>query len=231
MRTNPHVMVCDADGSNLRALQVVLGSAGFHVQPTRTAAEALGYAALRPFDIAITETVLPDSGGVALCRRLRKLRTPAVLILSSVTAEQEKVRALDAGADDFLTKPFRASELIARLHAILRRAKLGDSESQLQVNGLTFDFYARVAHRNGVELHLTPTEFELLRALAHSRGRTVNLAELGVQARRAAHRPCRTTLYAHMSNLRRKLASAPEFPAIHTDPGIGYRLQGQDCDE
>ena len=183
MRANPQVMVCDADAWTLRALQVVLGSAGFQVHATRTAAEALDYAALRPVDIAITETVLPDSGGVELCRRLRKWRTAAVLILSSVTAEQEKVRALDAGADDFLTKPFRAGELIARLHAILRRTKPGDRQSQLQLNGLMFDPYARVVYRNGVEVHLTPTEFELLRALAHNRGRALTLAELAQQTR------------------------------------------------
>lgn len=230
MRANPQVMVCDADAWTLRALQVVLGSAGFQVHATRTAAEALDYAALRPVDIAITETVLPDSGGVELCRRLRKWRTAAVLILSSVTAEQEKVRALDAGADDFLTKPFRAGELIARLHAILRRTKPGDRQSQLQLNGLMFDPYARVVYRNGVEVHLTPTEFELLRALAHNRGRALTLAELAQQTRGPAQQPSHTTLCVHMSHLRRKLASAAEFPPIYTDPGIGYRLQDPNCD-
>jgi two-component system, OmpR family, KDP operon response regulator KdpE len=230
MRTDPNVMVCDTDAWTLHALQVTLGCAGFQVHATRTAAEALDYAALRRPDIAITETVLPDCGGVELCRRLRKWRTAAVLILSSVTAEQEKVRALDAGADDFLTKPFRSGELIARLHAILRRTKAGDRQSQLQLNGLRFDPYARVVYRNDVEVRLTPTEFELLQALARNRGRALTLTELAQQARGTAHQPCHATLCAHISHLRRKLASAAEFPPIYTDPGIGYRLQGPNCE-
>jgi two-component system, OmpR family, KDP operon response regulator KdpE len=231
LRPNPHVMVCDTDAWTQRALRVVLGTAGFHVQATRTAAQALDYAALRPVDIAITEAVLPDSGGLELCRQLRKCRTTAVIILSSDSAEQEKVRALDAGADDFLTKPFRAGELVARLHAILRRAKLGYSKPRPQLNGLTFDSDARVVYRSGAEVHLTPTEFELLRALAHNPGQTLSPADLAQQARGTAHQPRHATLCAHISNLRHKLASAAEFPQIDTDRGVGYRLQGHDCDE
>jgi two-component system, OmpR family, KDP operon response regulator KdpE len=225
MTTNASVMVCDADASTRGNLQVVLGRAGFHVHATRTAAEALDYAALRPLDIAITETVLPDGGGVDLCRRLRKWRSPAVLILSSVTAEQEKVRALDAGADDYLTKPFRANELIARLHAILRRAKLREHSSQLQLNGLTFDSRARVVYRDGAEVHVTPTEFDLLHTLAHNAGSSLSLTELAQQTGRAPNQPHQSTLCVHLSNLRHKLTSATEFPRIHTDRGIGYQLE------
>jgi two-component system, OmpR family, KDP operon response regulator KdpE len=231
MISNPSVMVCDTNSWTLRALQVVVGRAGFHVHATRTAAEALAYAALAPLDIVITETVLPDSGGVELCRRLRNWRTAAVLILSSVTAEHEKVRALDAGADDFLTKPFRAGELVARLHAILRRARPGDRQSQLRVNGLAFDSHARVVYRRGVEVHLTPTEFQLLLTLAHNRGRALTITELAQQAGWEAGQPCHTTVCVHISNLRRRLASAAEFPPIYTDPSIGYRLQDPNGDE
>jgi two-component system, OmpR family, KDP operon response regulator KdpE len=218
-------MLCDADAWTRRILQVVLGHAGFHVHATRTAAEALDYAALHPPDIAITETWLPDSEGVELCRRLRAGRRPTVLVLSSVTAEQEKVRALDAGADDYLTKPVRANELIARLHAILRRAKLRERSFQLQLNGLTFDSRARVVYRDGAEVHLTPTEFDLLQALANNAGSSLSLTELAQQTGRAPNQPHHSTLCGHLSNLRHKLTSAAQFPPIHTDRGIGYQLE------
>jgi two-component system, OmpR family, KDP operon response regulator KdpE len=124
MKDQSRVLVCDNESQSVRALKVVLRTAGFDVQATHTAEEALDHAALRMPDAAIVEMLLPNSNGVDLSRQLRAWDSPAVVVLSAVDDEEQKVRALEAGADDYVLKPFAPRELIARPHAILRRAKL-----------------------------------------------------------------------------------------------------------
>ena len=164
MSVRPRVLVCDADPQSLRALRVVLRGAGFDVDETSTANAALDSSALRAPDGAIIELVLPDGDGVQVCRRLREWSATPVIVLSAIDDEEHKVRALETGADDYLTKPFGARELIARLHAFLRRAHSGDDQPQMALHGLEIDLAAHVVRRDGQQVHLTPIEFKLLRS-------------------------------------------------------------------
>jgi two-component system, OmpR family, KDP operon response regulator KdpE len=218
----PAVMVCDEDPLTVPALRAALRRAGFDVFVVRTAAEALYHARLKAFDAVITEAVLRDGGGVELCRRLRESSDVAVLVLSTVAAEEQKLLAFAAGADDYLTKPFRPLELIARLHAILQRGRRSDDSSPLTVDGLTIDIAGRAVYSDGDRVHLTPTEFELLRWLVKNRGRVVTHMELLQEARGMAHHQDRHTLRVHISHLRRKLAAVGAHSLIHTQPGVGY---------
>jgi two-component system KDP operon response regulator KdpE len=147
MSLQPRVLVCDADPQSLRALRVVLCGAGFDVDETSTANAALDHSALRPPDGAIIELVLPDADGVQLCQRLREWSAMPLIVLSAIDKEEEKVRALEGGADHYLTKPFAARELIARLHATLRRAHRDDDQPQLTLHGLEIDLAAHRVHR------------------------------------------------------------------------------------
>ena len=178
MNDRPRALVCDDESQSLRALRVVLRYAGFNVCSTQTAEEALDRAALNPPDAAIIELVLPDGDGVELCRQLREWSTAAIMMLSTVRDEDQAVRALNAGADDYLTKPFRPDELVARLRAILRRASRAPDQPRLKLHDLEIDFAARVVRREGEHVHLTPIEFRLLRALATNPGRLLTHTEL-----------------------------------------------------
>ena len=166
------ILVCDAESQSLHALRVVLHGAGFEVDATRTAAEALDRGALRLPAAAIIELVLPDGDGVEVCRRLREWSAMPVILLSAVCDEEVQVRAFEAGADDYVTKPFRPRELVARLLANLRRARAWTARTpRVKLDGLEIDLAARVVRRDGEVVHLTPIEFKLLRVLTQNRGR------------------------------------------------------------
>ena len=197
--------MCDAESQSLHALRVVLHGAGFEVDATRTAAEALDRGALRLPAAAIIELVLPDGDGVEVCRRLREWSAMPVILLSAVRDEEEQVRAFEAGADDYVTKPFRPRELVARLLANLRRAEPGGEEPRVKLDGLEIDLAARVVRRDGEEVHLTPIEFKLLRVLTQNRGRLLTHNALLQQVWGAAYMDARQTLRAHIANLRRKI--------------------------
>ena len=220
------ILVCDSESQSLHALRVVLHSASFEVDATRTAREAVDRGALRPPAAAIIELVLPDGNGVDVCRRLREWSTMPVIMLSAVCDEEEQVRAFEAGADDFLTKPFRPRELVARLQAHLRRAEPGGEEPRVELDGLEVDFAARMVRRDGYEIHLTPIEFKLLAILIGNRGRLLTHNALLQQVWGAAYIDARQTLRAHMANLRRKIEPAGGPRLIHNDHGVGYRLSG-----
>ena len=165
------ILLCDPESQSLHALRVVLQGAGFEVDATRTAAEAFDRGAVSPPAAAIIELVLPDGDGVEVCRRLREWSVMPVILLSAVRDEEAQVRAFDAGADDYVAKPFRPRELVARLLANLRRAEPGREEPCVELEGLQIDLAARVVRRRATEVHLTPIEFELLGVLIQSRGR------------------------------------------------------------
>jgi two-component system, OmpR family, KDP operon response regulator KdpE len=218
------ILLCDADSQTLHALRVVLRGAGFEVDATRTATEALDRAALSLPSAAIIELVLPDGDGVEVCRRLREWSAMPVILLSAVSDEADQVRAFEAGADDYLTKPFRPRELVARVLAKLRRAELGGEEPRVELDGLDIDLAARVVRREGDEVHLTPIEFRLLRVLIQNRGRLLTHNALLQQVWGAAYLDARQTLRAHIANLRRKIEPADGTRLIHTDHGVGYRF-------
>ncbi|HEY2159957.1 MAG TPA: response regulator transcription factor, partial [Solirubrobacteraceae bacterium] len=172
------VLVCDDEAQILRALRVILRDAGYEAVPASTGEEALDLAAVRHPDAAIIDLVLPDIDGVEVCRRLREWTEIPIIVLSAVGEEDAKVRALAAGADDYVTKPFGPRELIARLGAVLRRAVSEPDDAVIRADGLEVDLGARVVRRDGEDVHLTPKEFELLRLLARNRGRLMTHRDL-----------------------------------------------------
>jgi two-component system KDP operon response regulator KdpE len=147
-----------------------------------------------------------------------------ILVLSAVGDEREKVRALEAGADDYVTKPFGPDELVARLRAVLRRSEPSEEDPAIEVDGLLIDLSARTVSREGEEIHLTPTEYSLLRQLALNRGRLLTHRALLREVWGPGFQDDTQVLRAHIANLRRKIEPGPKARLIRTDPGVGYRL-------
>jgi len=226
--SRPRVLVCDDEPQILRALRITLRDAGFDVIPAATAAAALDAAALRVPDAAILDLVLPDGDGIEVTRRLREWSALPIIVLSAVGEEEEKVRALEAGADDYVTKPFSPRELVARLHAVLRRARASGDEPVLRAGEVELDLAAHTVRRAGVEVHLTPIEFRLLTALMTRPGRLLTHAMLLTEVWGPAYADDVATLRTHIANLRRKVE--PDDPArrhIRTDAGVGYRFAAE----
>jgi len=219
------VLVCDDEPQILRALRVVLREAGFDVVPAETAQEALDRVAVQPPDAAILDLVLPDGDGIAVCRSIRSWSEMPVILLSAVGDEEEKVRALEAGADDYVVKPFAPRELVARLQAVLRRVGDGPGEPAIVAGELVVDLAARTVTLRGAEVHLTPIEFGLLRALARRRGRLMTHRALLVEVWGPSYADDTQVLRTHIANLRRKIEPPGGPPAfIRTEPGVGYRF-------
>jgi two-component system, OmpR family, KDP operon response regulator KdpE len=220
----PRVLVVDDEPQIVRALKVVLREAGFDVIPAESGEQALDLAAVRPPEAAIIDLVLPDQDGVEVTRRLREWTEMPILVLSAVGEEDQKVRALEAGADDYITKPFGTRELVARLHAALRRASGGEEQPTIAVDGLEVDLAARVVRRDGEPVHLTPIEFDLLRVLASNRGRLMTHRRLLTDVWGPEYVDDIQPLRTHVARLRAKI-EPPEGPRyIVTDPGVGYRF-------
>ena len=224
MSAQPRVLVCDDEPQILRALRVILRDAGFEAVPAATGEEALDLAAVKPPEAAILDLMLPDLDGVEVTRRLREWSRMPILVLSAVGEEDRKVEALAAGADDYVTKPFGPRELVARLEAVMRRARPEGSEPVIAADGLEIDLGARTVKRDGEPVHLTPTEFKLLRALAQNRGRLMTHRKLLVEVWGVEYEDDLQVLRAHVANLRRKI-EPPDGPKyVTTDPGVGYRF-------
>jgi two-component system, OmpR family, KDP operon response regulator KdpE len=220
----PRILVVDDEQQILRALRVILREAGFEALPASTGEEALDLAALQHPDAGIIDLLLPDMDGVELCRRLREWTDIPLVVLSAVGDEDAKVRALAAGADDYVTKPFGPRELVARLQANLRRTAPGPEEAQLKVDGLEVDLARRTVHVDGKEVHLTPTEFDLLRQLVRNRGRLMTHRDLLLTVWGPGYGDDTQVLRAHIANLRRKIEPPEGRRFIRTDPGVGYRF-------
>ncbi len=236
--TPPRILVVDDELQILRALRVVLRDAGFEVVAAQSAGEALDLAAGRsvigrPPQAAIVDLVLPDGDGIELTRRLREWSEMPILVLSAVGEEEPKVRALEAGADDYVTKPFGARELVARLQAALRRAGRAEDgeESRVVLEGLELDFAARTVRRDGEQVHLTPIEFDLLRVLARNRGRLMTHRALLTEVWGPGYADDVPALRTHIARLRAKIepqgtVGRAGHRYILTDPGVGYRFAG-----
>jgi two-component system KDP operon response regulator KdpE len=223
----PRVLVVDDEPQILRALRVVLREAGFEVLSAESVPEALDLAAVRAPRAAIVDLVLPGGDGVQVTRSLREWSEMPILVLSAVGEEEQKVRALEAGADDYVTKPFGARELVARLQAALRRSESGGSEPVIAVDGLEVDLAAHVVRRGGEPVHLTPIEFELLRVLARNRGRLMTHRALLAEVWGPGYVDDLQALRTHIARLRSKIEPPGERPRyILTDPGVGYRFAG-----
>lgn len=223
------VLICDDEEQILRALRVILGDAGYAVVPATTAEEALDAAAVQRVDAAIIDLVLPDGDGVEVCRSIRGWSRMPVLVLSAVGEEREKIRALEAGADDYVTKPFSPGELVARLGAVLRRSAPAEDEPVLRFGGLEVDLAASRVRRDGADIHLTPKEMDLLRVLVRDRGKLVTHRSLLREVWGVAYQEDTQTLRVHVANLRRKIEPGGYGPRlIRTDPGVGYRFADAD---
>jgi two-component system KDP operon response regulator KdpE len=224
-----HVLVVDDEPQIVRGLKVVLRSAGFQVAQATTKSEALDAVAVRPPDVMILDLVLPDGSGVEVCEEVRRWSALPIIVLSAIGDEREKVRALDAGADDYVTKPFGTDELTARIRAVLRRRDAGgDGEPTVRFGPVAIDLAARRVTRDGVEVHLTPIEFNLLRVLAAHRGKLVTHARLLQEVWGPAYRDETHYLRVHIAHIRRKLEPDAACPQIVlTDAGVGYRLAGE----
>jgi two-component system KDP operon response regulator KdpE len=218
------VLVVDDEAQILRALRTSLQGAGYEVDTAATGEEALSRAAMRPPEGVILDLLLPDRNGIEVCRELRRWTDAPVLVLSAVGDEQEKVAALDAGADDYVTKPFGIDELLARLRAALRRADT-PSAPIVELGDLTVDLERMLVTRGGEPVALTPTEFELLRLFVRNEGKLLThpmiLREVwGPNYGTESH-----YLHVYVSQLRRKIEPDPARPRfLLTEAGAGYRL-------
>jgi two-component system KDP operon response regulator KdpE len=218
------ILVCDDEPQILRALRVILRDAGFEAVTAATGEEALDLAAVKPPEAAILDLMLPDIDGVEVTRRLREWTQIPILVLSAVGEEDRKVEALAAGADDYVTKPFGPRELVARLQAVLRRAAPEGAEPKIVADGLEIDLAAHTVKRDGELVHLTPTEFGLLRTLARNRGRLMTHRALLVEVWGVEYEDDFQVLRAHIANLRRKIEPQDGPKYVKTDPGVGYRF-------
>jgi len=220
------VLVCDDEPQILRALKVILREAGYEVVEAATMEEALDRAAVRPPDAAIVDLMLPDGSGIELCRKLREWSRMPIVVLSAVGEEDTKVAALEAGADDYVTKPFGTRELVARLGAALRRAGDAPGDPAIELDGLRVDLAARDVRRDGEEIHLTPIEFDLLRALVRHRGRLMTHRSLLVEVWGPNAKFENQYVRVYMNQLRHKLEPEPARPKyLVTETGVGYRLK------
>ncbi len=219
------VLVVDDEAQILRALRVVLRDAGFEVVPAETGAEALDRAAVRPPEAAIVDLMLPDMDGIEVTRRLREWSEMPILVLSAVGEEEQKVLALQAGADDYITKPFGSRELVARLQAALRRGGRSEEQPSIVAGALEIDLAARTVSRAGEPIRLTPIEFDLLRVLARNRGRLMTHRALLTEVWGPQYVEDVQTLRTHIARLRAKVEPGEGQPRlIVTDPGVGYRF-------
>jgi two-component system, OmpR family, KDP operon response regulator KdpE len=220
----PRVLVVDDEPQILRALQTNLRGAGYEVEAAATVEAALSAAAMRPPDAVILDLVLPDGRGTDVCRELRGWSSAPILVLSVVGDEAEKVAALDAGADDYVKKPFGIDELLARLRAALRRAG-PSTEPVLEIGELVVDLEKHAVTVAGRPVSLTPHEFELLRVLAQNEGKLLTHPTILREVWGPAYDRESHYLHVYVSQLRRKIEPDPARPRyLLTEPGAGYRL-------
>jgi two-component system KDP operon response regulator KdpE len=221
----PIALVIDDEPQIRRLLRVTLEANGYRVFDAATGQDGVAQAAQRRPDVVLLDLGLPDLEGVEVLKRLREWSKVPVIILSVRDREDDKVAALDAGADDYVTKPFNSAELLARMRAALRHAQPQGADAIFRTGELEVDLSARIVRRHGQEVKLTPNEYSLLRVLVTHAGKVLThralLTEVwGPQAVAQTH-----YLRVHIARLREKLETNPAAPAlILTESGVGYRL-------
>ena len=221
------ILVVEDEGGLRRVLAISLRAHGYEVTSVPDGATALGALAGEPYDLVILDLGLPDLDGVEVVRRARHGTATPIIILSARDAQAEKVKALDAGADDYVTKPFGMEELVARVRANLRRSSPEKPQpTSLTAGALAIDFRRAAVQRNGEEVRLTPTEWHLLEVLARDPGRLVPSRELLQRVWGPAYGDETNYLRVYMAQLRRKLEDNPARPRhLITEPGLGYRFE------
>ncbi len=220
------ILVVDDEQPIRRFLRITLAAEGYDVFEAGTGRDALAQVAAHRPELIILDLGLPDVDGVEVTRVLRTGSQVPIIILSVRDQEAEKVAALDAGADDSLTKPFGTGELLARIRGVLRRATQAPTGSTFSSDGLEVDFTRRVVTVLGQEVHLSPTEYDLLRALVMQAGRVLTHRQLLREVWGAAYEGENHLLRVTVGHLRQKLEPDPGRPRwIITEPGVGYRLR------
>jgi two-component system KDP operon response regulator KdpE len=225
---NATILVIDDEPQIRRVVRNALEGEGVRVSEAATGREGIDRAAAERPDLIVLDLGLPDVAGASVCAEVRKWSSAPIVVLSARHSEHEKVTLLDAGADDYVTKPFSPAELQARVRAQLRRARSAPSASEgpVEADGLRIDLARRVLARDGAEIHLTPTEWDLLRAFVAQAGRTLTHEQIFRAVWGRAGGDPQAYLRVHVANLRRKIERDPVRPAlIVTEPGVGYRFR------
>ncbi|WP_062214298.1 response regulator [Streptomyces sp. NBRC 109706] len=222
------VLVVDDEPQILRALVINLKARGYQVDTAADGSTALRVAAANHPDVIILDLGLPDMDGVQVITRVRGWTRVPIIVLSARQTSEEKVKALDAGADDFVTKPFGMDELLARLRAAVRRSDPVQAEEEpvVETVGFTVDLAAKKVHRAGRDVRLTPTEWHLLEVLIRGTGKLVSHKQLLLEVWGPTHLTETNYLRVYMAQLRRKLEADPSHPRhLITEPGMGYRFE------
>lgn len=220
------VLVVDDETSIRRYLRAALSAQGFAVYEAADGQEAVNSVVSNRPDLIILDLGLPDFDGIEVTRRLREWSQTPIIILSVREAENDKIAALDAGADDYLTKPFGTGELIARIRVALRRQTNKPGDPVLQVDDLKMDTSRRLVTVGENQIALTPTEYEILRLLLQNAGRVLTHHQLLRQVWGTAYESEMHILRVNISNLRRKIEPDPSRPHyLLTEPGVGYRIR------
>jgi two-component system KDP operon response regulator KdpE len=226
IETAVKILIIDDERAIRRFLRAALTSHGYEVIEAENGQTALAIAADRRPDILILDLGLPDMDGIEVTRQLREWYQAPIIILSVRDQENEKIAALDAGADDYLTKPFGVGELMARIRVALRRSARRVDEPVFEVEDLKVDLSRRLVTRQGQEMDLTPTEYDILRVLVQHAGRVLTHRQILREVWGEAYETETHLLRVNMSNLRRKIEPDPTQPFyIITEPGVGYRLK------
>ena len=222
------ILVIEDDAGIATVVAEALRDTARSVRRAGTAAEGLAAAREAPPELIVLDLGLPDMDGVGVCRKLRDTTRVPIVVLSARHAERDKVQLLNAGADDYVTKPFSTPELVARIQAHLRRSQLyrADVPGVVHIGDLTIDLARRIATRDGHELGLTPVEWHLLRVLAINAGRTLTHRQLFHAVWGNVFGDAQQNLRVHITHLRRKIEKTPTAPSIIiTEPGVGYRCE------
>ncbi len=231
MSTVAHILVIDDEPQILRAIRTILTEKQFKVTTANRGEDGLALAATQEPDVIILDLGLPDMDGVQVCTRLREWTQCPIIILSVRDSERDKVAALDAGADDYLTKPFGIEELLARVRVSLRHAasRKGEQTKIVKSGPLTIDLAWHIIKRGEEEIKLTGTEYKLLAYLASNHGRVLTHQSILTHVWGPADADHTEYLRVYMRQLRKKLEEDPERPQfILTEPGIGYRFISDD---
>jgi len=219
------VLVVDDEIAIQRFLRVALNGEGFNVIEANSGEAALTAMIHNRPDLVILDLGLPDMDGIEVTRRIREWSKIPIIILSVREQEDDKIAALDSGADDYLTKPFGMGELLARIRTVLRRQTTGNSEPVFTIGGLVVDLANRLVTMDGAEVQLTPTEYDILRALVTHAGKVLTNRQLLKEVWGTGYDDLHI-LRVNVSNLRHKLEPDSSRPTyIHTEPGVGYRLR------
>lgn len=219
------VLVVDDDPAMRRTLSINLRARDYEVETAGDGRSALQVVDERMPDVVLLDLGLPDLDGIAVLTQLRSFTQVPVIVVSARTESDDKVEALDLGADDFITKPFSLEELLARVRATSRRAGREEPDLVVEVGDLRLDVTDSRATRGGEEIHLTPTEWRIVEVLARHRGRLVRQSALLREVWGPAYERQTNYLRVHLASIRRKLETDPAHPVLFiTEPGIGYRF-------